>query len=261
MDEATRHQLGGSFTRDADRYAASRPTYPRSAVEWMTGKAAGDVLDLGAGAGALTTSLLAAGQRVVAAEPSAAMLAELVVTCAGAPAVQSRAEQLPFAAAAFDAVPVATAFHWFDAARALPEIARVLSPGGVLALTWNTRAETGMPARRLGQLLRDVQPAALTGDWATGSVVAVEKSDLFGRLAYAEFPFTQRLTRDGLVGLVASRSYVRALGAADRQRLLHDVAELFDTAATPALEASATLAIPYRTQCWRARRRTTTSGG
>ena len=44
------------------------------------------------------------------------------------------AEALALADASVDAVTVAQAFHWFDAARALPEIHRVLRPGGVLAL-------------------------------------------------------------------------------------------------------------------------------
>lgn len=221
-------------------------------MEWMVGITPRKVLDLGAGAGALSRSLLQGGHRVLAAEPSAAMLAELVDTCPGMPAARCRAEQLPFAAAAFDAVTVASAFHWLDADRALPEIARVLRPHGVLALTWNTRDETTAITRGLGELLRAAQPPELRGDWATDSVTAVERSALFTAPRYAEFPFTQRLTRDGLVELVASRSYVLELDAPARERMLDDVRKLYDASADTTSDGSGTIEVPYRAQCWQA---------
>ncbi len=145
-----------------------------------------DVLDLGAGAGALTVVARAAGHRVVAADPSAAMVHELIAASPAAATVQCAAENLPFAAASFDVVTVATAFHWFDPDRSLPEIARVLRGGGRVSLTWSTRDESVSWARRLGVLLRSVQPASLADDWATGSIAHIEQSELFQPLEYAE---------------------------------------------------------------------------
>lgn len=242
MDPETRQQLAASFGREAGRYAAHRPTYPRAAVNWLIGAESCDVLDLGAGAGALTAVALAADHRVVAADPSAAMLRELIAASPAAAAVQSAAEALPFQSASFDVVTVATAFHWFDPVKALPEIARVLRADGRLSLTWTTRDERVEWVRRLGSLLRSVQPATLKGDWATGSVAGVERSALFQPLEYAEFEFTQPLDRRGLLGLVASRSYVMALAERDRERLLAKVSDLHEEAAA---------SLPYRAQCWR----------
>ena len=254
MDTATRLALAASFGRDTKNYAASRPAYPREAVSWMVGTDPCDVLDLGAGAGALTSVLLAAGHRVVAADPSAAMLDELGAHRPRACAVQCAAEALPFAPAGFDAVTVATAFHWFDASRALPEIARVLRSGGRLALTWNTRDESVPWVRRLGDLLRSVQPASLTADWGTGSVTRLRSCPLFDAIEQSEFAFAQLIDRDGLRALVVSRSYVQALAPPDRQRLLADVTTLFDetAAVTSAGDHRAHLWLPYRSQCWRA---------
>jgi SAM-dependent methyltransferase len=169
-------------------------------------------------------------------------------------AVQCAAEALPFAPAGFDAVTVATAFHWFDASRALPEIARVLRSGGRLALTWNTRDESVAWVRRLGDLLRSVQPVGLTGDWGTGSVTQLRSSPLFDALDRSEFSFTQLVDRDGLLALVVSRSYVQALAPPERQRLLADVSTLFDetAAVTSTGDHGAHLRLPYRSQCWRA---------
>ena len=254
MDTATRLALAASFGRDTKTYAASRPAYPREAVSWMVGTDPCDVLDLGAGAGALTSVLLAAGHRVAAADASAALLRELGVRRSLTVAVQCAAEALPFAPAGFDVVTVATAFHWFDASRALPEIARVLRSGGRLALTWNTRDESVAWVRRLGDLLRSVQPVGLTGDWGTGSVTQLRSSPLFDALDRSEFSFTQLVDRDGLLALVVSRSYVQALAPPERQRLLADVSTLFDetAAVTSTGDHGAHLRLPYRSQCWRA---------
>jgi len=49
------------------------------------------------------------------------------------------AEALPFAAGSLDAVVAAQAFRWFDADRALAELARVVRPGGRLGLIRNMR--------------------------------------------------------------------------------------------------------------------------
>lgn len=256
MDSATRQGLAASFGRGASSYAAARPAYPPAAVAWMVGANPCDLLDVGAGAGALTRVAEAAGHRVVAADSSAAMLLQLVGASAPAPAVQCTAEALPFAAARFDVVTVATAFHWFNANEALPEIARVLRRGGRLSLTWNTRDERVAWVRRLGELLRSVQPAGLAGDWATRSVVHLEDSALFKFPEYAEFGFLQKLDRDDLLTLVASRSYVKELDLSRRQRLLADVKYLFDEVAgtAPVADRQHQVRLPYRAQCWRAKR-------
>jgi SAM-dependent methyltransferase len=245
-----RRRLGAAFGREAEVYAAHRPGYPPDAVAWLVGRVRRGVLDLGAGSGSLTAGLVSAGHAVVAAEPSSAMLAELAASGLEVPLVQSGAEALPFAQGSFDVVTVATAFHWFDAAAALPQVAAVLKPGGRLALVWNIRSEAdGWPAE-LGQLLRAAQPPSLVGHWATDSVRAVEESTLFGPLEVAEFGFTQTLDRAGLVGLAASRSYVIALSSSRRRRLLDSVGRLFDFAAG----ADARVELPHTARCWRSER-------
>jgi SAM-dependent methyltransferase len=252
MDPDTRAGLAASFRGDARDYAESRPTYPPEAVRWMVGNQPRDVLDVGAGAGALTRVLRAAGHRVTAVEPSAPMVAELL-SSASLPTVRATAERLPFAASSFDVVAVGTAFHWFTASDALPELARVLRSAGALALAWNINACRTELDRRLGELLSSAQPPALHGDWGTASVAVVEKSPLFEAPDYAEVPLSQRLSRTGLVGLVASRSYVLTMPDDQREQLLDRVRELFDDAAAAESNAgrAPTVELTYRTQCWR----------
>ncbi len=251
LDNNTRRRLAASFEQDSQAYADHRPVYPIEVVRWLAGDPPRDVLDLGAGTGSLTAAMTSLGHRVVAAEPSGSMVDELAAAASSGPVVQCRAERLPFVAGSFDVVTVATAFHWFDAAAALPQIASALRANGRLGLVWNTREEQHGWPRELGDLLRGAQPDGLNGDWGAGSVTRVEESAYFGVLEHVEFHFDQRLDRQGLVGLVASRSYVIDLPKSRRLGLLEDVGELFDQAAGEA----GYLDLAYRAECWRFVRR------
>jgi len=133
-------------------YAKQRRTDPRIAAR-LTAALGGarSVLNVGAGAG----SYEPADRRVVAAEPSAVMLAQRPP--AAAPAVQARAEALPFADRAFDAaMAVLTIHHWTDRAGGIAECARVARERVVL-LTWD-------PASNGFWLVQDYFPEFMEAD-------------------------------------------------------------------------------------------------
>ncbi|GGU82358.1 class I SAM-dependent methyltransferase [Lentzea flava] len=129
-----------SFGAQAEAYAEHRPDYPVAAIRWALEPLGTserlDVLDLAAGTGKLTGVLVAEGHRVTAVEPNEQMLSELVRRVHDVRALPGHAEHIPVPDQTIDAVFVGTAFHWFDPEKALPEIARVLRPGGVLAAMW-----------------------------------------------------------------------------------------------------------------------------
>lgn len=243
VDERRRGELASAFGDVADAYARSRPSYPVEAVRWMVGATPRRVLDLGAGTGLLTEVLLADGHRVMAVDPSVAMLRHLASRLPGA-VVAGCAEQVPVRDRVFDAVVVGSAFHWFDQDRAVSEIARVLRPGGVVAVAWNLRDESVPWVRRLGRLMgaepHEEDPSAALG--LSGAFLPVERQG---------FRSWQRLDRQGLLDLTLSRSYVATLGARERDRVLADVAELYDASRGDVLG----LRLPYRTLCFRAVRR------
>lgn len=134
-----------SFGAVARAYDEFRPGYPDAAVDWalapVSAPADGrplDLLDLGAGTGKLTASLLRRpGVTVTAVEPDPEMLAVLRTELPRVSAVPGTAEDIPLGDDSVDAVLVGQAFHWFDTRRALTEIGRVLRPGGVVAALWN----------------------------------------------------------------------------------------------------------------------------
>ena len=243
MDERLRTERRRVFGGIADVYQSTRPGYPDEAVAWLLSPDPMRVLELGAGTGKLTSSLVAAGHDVVATEPSGPMLARLTAGVDAA-AVRCTAEELPFRAGTFDAVVVAQAFHWFNPVTAVPEIARVLRHGGHVALVWNFRDESVPWVRRLSSIIGTED----RGETLQHSSGALGASGLFGPLTTAEFRFWQRLDREALLGLVRSRSYIAAMTEAEREQVLRRVRDLYDELA-PDREG---LRMPYRTECYRA---------
>lgn len=210
-----------SFGDVADAYADHRPGYPDEAVRWLVGTSPGRVLELGAGTGKLTAAIAGIGHDVVAVEPSAEMLRHVRRHTPAAHTVVARAEHIPLAASSVDVVVAAQAFHWFDQEQALPEIARVLRPGGVLSLVWNNGDLTVPWVKKVFALIG--LTAAGVGD------DPVEGSDLFSSSEAAVFRHWQQLHRGSLVGFVASQSRTAVMAPGERDDLLVKVGELYDS--------------------------------
>ena len=128
------------FNRMADVYDA-RPPYPAALIDALVELAAPigpRIADIGAGTGHLALPLAARGMQVVAIEPALAMLERLRATARerglGIDALHAAAETLPLPPNSVAAVVVADALHFMDAELTAREIARVLVPGGALAL-------------------------------------------------------------------------------------------------------------------------------
>lgn len=245
MDSEARARRAASFDQVADAYERARPGYPDDAVRWLSGEPPRDVLDLGAGTGKLTRSLVALGHRVTAVEPLEGMREQLVRAVPSATALEGTAERIPVADASFDVVTVAQAFHWFDHERALPEIARVLRPGGALALVWNMRDARVAWVAELGVLM-----GAETYSGVRLAEATIGASDRFGAVEQASFSHEQHLGEATLRDLVLSRSYCAVRPDDERQAVLERVSALFTAHAVDGV-----LALPYVTACFRAPRR------
>lgn len=92
------------------------------------------MLDVGCGTGRVAAALTDRGARVWGVDPSGEMLAQARLAAPGATFKQARAEALPFKASWFERAVLRTAVHLVDRTRALPELARILAPGGRLAI-------------------------------------------------------------------------------------------------------------------------------
>jgi SAM-dependent methyltransferase len=237
----SRNDRSLSFGSEAAAYERGRPSYPPEAIDWLLPAGARDVLDLGAGTGKLTTRLVERGLDVVAVDPIPEMLDVLRKSLPDTPALLGTAEEIPLPDNSVDAVLVAQAWHWFDPARAIPEVVRVLRPGGRLALVWNTRDERLGWVRELGQIIGS------DGDPVSDRVAL---PDPFTDLERHRVEWTNYLTPQALIDLVASRSYCITSPADVRTKTLDRVRELLAT--HPALANTNGLALPYITVCVRA---------
>jgi len=104
------------------------------------------VLDVGCGSGELLEHLQDQGARVSGVDPAARMAELAQARAVGADVRIGDVEHLPFDDAAFDAVLAVNAFQFArDPDDALGEIARVLTPGGVVGLAgWAERARNDL---------------------------------------------------------------------------------------------------------------------
>jgi ubiquinone/menaquinone biosynthesis C-methylase UbiE len=230
-----------SFGSVAEAYDRGRPSYPREAAAWLVGEQPVTVLELGAGTGKLTAELVALGHDVHATDPDPQMLTILEQRLPDVRLSVAAAEEIPLPDRSVDVVVCAQAFHWFDLDRALPEIARVLKPGGRIALVWNQRDERIPWVRRLGRLIG-------TQDQRREPADPLVQSALFGFVEDETFRFWQTVDRQSIQDLALSRSNVAVLDAEGRAAKLAEVLAFYDDFG----RGMDGMQLPYEARCFRA---------
>ena len=224
-----------SFGTAAAAYAEHRPGYAEAAVRWalepVGTRAPLRVLDLAAGTGKLTATLVRLAAEVTAVEPDPAMLAELRRELGSVPtltALSGTAEEIPLPDASVDAVLVGQAMHWFDLDRAIPEMARVLTPGGVLAALWNVDDDRVGWVATLAEISKGKSNVTLlrwrdTAARARQDRLAAAGLGLFETPEIAEFENGQRRTADSLLATIATHSNFLIMEEPGRARLMAEV--------------------------------------
>jgi SAM-dependent methyltransferase len=234
----TLHPLAAQFAEVAAAYERGRPEYAPAVVGAITAELrippGGRVLDLAAGTGKLTRALLGAGLDVVAVEPQA-QLRDLLASRVGDERVlDGVAEAIPLADESVVAVTVADAVHWFDHKVAFGEIARVLRPGGGLAVLSAVPDWGNAPwAHEVGTLMAGLRPdhphfdgppwqdaVLAAGGWTAPREVRVTTSQPAGS--------------DQLLDYFASLSWIAALPEDQRAETLARAGAIIRASETPA---------------------------
>jgi SAM-dependent methyltransferase len=242
------------FDADAERYARGRPDYPAEVDGWLRGTlglAPGKtVIDMGAGTGKFARRLLATGARVIAVEPVAAMRAKLA-DLRGLETLDGTATAIPLPDASADAIVCAQAFHWFATTEALVEMRRVLRPGGILGLVWNTKDDTIPWVRAISEVIEPYEgdaPRFHSGAWRN-----VFPSPGYDPLQEHRFTHSHRGPPETvIVDRVLSISFVASLPANEREAVAGKLRHLIAT--NPALAGKAEISVPYTTLAFSAER-------
>ncbi len=204
------------FDGVAGLYHASRPGYPPRMVEFVVATAGldagGAVLEVGCGTGQLTEPLAHFGFGLTAIDIGPSMIAAARRRLAGAAVSFEVAsfEELDRADATFDLIISGAAFHWIDPEVRFAKSARLLRPGGWLAVL------------DIGERYDDPLGAALAGMWAA--------RDDTGGAWVTRAPDAEVIAGTGLFGAPVCR--------ADRQRFTRPAEVVIDVENTRATSLS-----------------------
>jgi SAM-dependent methyltransferase len=157
-------------------------------------------------------------------------------------------DALPFVPCTFGGVLLAQSVQILTSELVLDEFARVLAPGGRLAVLHTSRDDSVPWVRRLAAILQAYDPDAMTGGEEFYSVAAIAASAHFPVVEHHTFRLWVPVTRDGLLEMVGSAPTLAALDQPDADRLRAEVGALYDGSA----RQPEPLLLPYSVMCWRA---------
>jgi SAM-dependent methyltransferase len=239
-----------SFGAVAESYDRLRPTPPPEALDWLVPEGCEVAVDVAAGTGLFTRALAQWVDTVIAVEPDPQMRAVLADRSPGIDVREGTGEAIPLADASADAVFVASAWHWLDEARALPQIARVLRDGGRLGVLWSSRDRELDWVRLLDLAPDEERPSDAIEEQHRLRRDVKNSGDLFVNVERRSFPFTRRMTPADVVDMVAPYSRVIIAPADKRATILQRARELLTEQYGDAEEID----FPMRTWCWRGER-------
>ena len=217
-----------------------------NALDWLVEGSNGPTLVIGRSASPFAAGL--AGQPLTLVDRDRDGVSAMLRRAPSAIPLVAAAEALPLAPCTFERVLLAQSFHQLAPGLALSEFARVLRPGGRLGISYTVRDDSVPWVKRLVALVRQVDAQAMSGDYGTDSLQALDDSAYFPTVETRAFRRWVPIDRARLLSMVERTPVAQQLDDATRDALLADVAALYENAARP----PEPLLLPYRVLCWRA---------
>jgi SAM-dependent methyltransferase len=201
------------------------------------------VADVGAGTGKLTRAVIELGAEVVAIDPDPKMLAVLRENVHGVPTFVGSAESLPVPDASLDAVLLGQAWHWVEPVGGSAEVGRALRSGGVLGLIWNIRDESVPWVARLTEIMHGSHAEQMLAEGDPPLAAP------FGPAESRRWRWSRPMSRETLLAMARSRSYIITAAPEDRAQIEAGLVELFDDIGAI---GDAVVELPYVTRAYRA---------
>lgn len=223
-------------------------SFPSGAVDWLSPPDRGRVLAIGRSSAATADRLAGLGHTLMLTDKSASAVRAACRRHPNFQGVTAAPDALPFLPCSFDEVLVAQGMHLLPPGLALAEFARVLAPGGRLAVQYTVRDDTVPWVRRLAAILRTYDPDAMTTGEELYSVSAIATSPHFPVIEHRSFRQWVPITRDGMLEMVSNLPSLATLAEPHADRLLDQVGALYDSSA----RKPEPLLLPYSVECWRA---------
>jgi SAM-dependent methyltransferase len=238
------HRLRTTFDSVASQYDMARPDYPAQMygdIRALSGVPdGGDILEIGCGTGQATLPLATRGYHICGIELGENLAAIARRKLAAFPAVEIRVgpfESMPLDEQSFDLAISATAFHWIEAA-SYPKLARLLRPGGSVALFWNKHIASAVDGgffERVQSVYRTHAPE-LYGEGK--GLPAIEElrdetanlaaTGLFGDFTVRQYPWTKPYGSEAYINLIDTYSDHRMLPRTRRQRLYDGITAMIE---------------------------------
>lgn len=228
---------------DAERYDRARPRYPQALVERIATESPGpdapDILDVGCGTGIVARQFQAAGCTVLGVEPDARM-ADVARRLGGAVDVATFEDWDPVGRE-FDAVVAGQAWHWIDPVAGAVKAARVLRPGGRLALFWNVprlppavaEAIAGAARRAAPDVPFEFRPVARSNQDGYQAILAkvaaaIRDTGAFGDAERWRFTWEWTYTRDAWLDVMPTQGAFTRLPSDKMAEVLESVGVAID---------------------------------
>ncbi len=231
------HDVTRRFSTRVENYIKYRPHYPPEVLQTLKERCglspASVIADVGSGTGILTEVFLRNGNAVYGIEPNQEMreaAERLLSEYPNFHSLDGRAEATTLPDRSVDFVTAGQAYHWFDRAAARAEFARILRPGGWVALVWNLRQTGTTPFLRAYEDLLNTYGTDYTEVHFRGDNSEDSLDDFFGGDGpqIASFSNSQYFDFEGLKGRLLSSSYTPEPGHPNHEPMLSALRVIFD---------------------------------
>jgi len=216
------------FADTYDRYRPAAPGIVAEVVRLYLGKMPATVVDIGCGTGLSTLLWREVAAAVVGIEPNGDMRAvaqSKAAECKNVRFIKGYSNATGLAAQSVDVVTISQAFHWMDHDTTLTEAARILKPGGILAvydcdwppvLDWQIEKEY----HRLHSLCNEISlratPSVDRKD-KSKHLAAIQGCGLFSYVRELVFHHAEPMDADRMAGILLSQGGIQAALTADER--------------------------------------------